>query len=503
MYPLKEITLQLFLYDLREGLGQTSESIDFNRYYFWRRFHHDLEKPYNKLTAENLEKLEKYATKENPEIDIVSLDYQEGEQPLMGIEYVLAASQLGDSYSLIIDAYDSEYQKTSLTQLKTYIQERIINSPSSLGQTWLLWGQLDSKYSPDKVNEIAKDSYTEIAAKALPWKKDNQLSFPANQLLGGYLFEIAQLVSVQNWEKLLKFIDNEKPEKLRTYPVLDDKYKSLLAADIEGSLGESHYLIWLLPAESDLTAIQEDIKQIQTHFHRLLSYRHKIIWAYSQSRILKRRLKDNYQTIQKSVLTIRQQRKQPEDLQEALEETLEILGNYAIDLSQLHSQLRTITINLANYRQRLKEFSKVDPNCELTTLAEFSKLAATKYERQVKTDYESLSPGMILLENLIKTIEGIVEINQAKREDRLERAIAAASIGVGTASAAASSIANYSEGILTEIASFVPLRNKTEAPTIHPVSTASFAFIASCLIGAFWGVLTWWLLNRRPKNTKG
>ncbi|AMW29285.1 MULTISPECIES: hypothetical protein [Limnospira] len=490
MYPLKEITLQLFLYDLREGLGQTSESIDFNRYYFWRRFHHDLEKPYSKLTAENLDKLEKYATKENPEIDIVSLDYQEGEQPLMGIEYVLAASQLGDSYSLIIDAYDSEYQKTSLKQLKTYIQERIINSPSSLGQTWLLWGQLDRKYSPEKVNEIAEKSYKEIA--------NNQLSFPANQLLGGYLFEISQFVSVKNWENLLILIDNEKPEDLRNYPRLNDEHKSLLKKDIQNSLGECHYLIWLLPAECDLTAIQEEIKQIQTHFHRLLSYRHKIIWAYSQSRILKRRLKKNYQTIQKSVLTIRQQRKQPEDLQEALEETLEILGNYAIDLSQLHSQLRTITINLANYRQRLKEFAKVDPNCELTTLAEFSKLAATKYERQVKTDYESLSPGMILLENLIKTIEGIVEINQAKREDRLERAIAAASIGVGTASAAASSIANYSEGILTEIASFVLLRNKTEAPTIHPVSTASLTFVISCVIGLILGWLTWWRLNSRP-----
>ncbi|MFO7092417.1 hypothetical protein B9R42_25800, partial [Arthrospira platensis PCC 7345] len=112
--------------------------------------------------------------------------------------------------------------------------------------------------------------------------------------------------------------------------------------------------------------------------------------------------------------------------------------------------------------------------------------------------YESLSPGMILLENLIKTIEGIVEINQAKREDRLERAIAAASIGVGTASAAASSIANYSEGILTEIASFVLLRNKTEAPTIHPVSTASLTFVISCVIGLILGWLTWWRLNSRP-----
>lgn len=168
-----------------------------------------------------------------------------------------------------------------------------------------------------------------------------------------------------------------------------------------------------------------------------------------------------------------------------------------IDLSQLHSQLRTITINLANYQQRLKEFSKVDPNCQLTTLAEFSQFAAKKYERQVKTDYESLSPGMILLENLIKTIEGIVEINQAKREDRLERAIAAASIGVGTASAAASSIANYSEGILT---GFIPTENNAAPPTLHPGLTASFAFIASCLIGVIFGGLTWWRLNSRANS---
>ncbi|KKD38687.1 hypothetical protein VB834_03185 [Limnoraphis robusta Tam1] len=498
MYPLKEITLQLFLYDLQEGLGQTSESIDFNRYYFWRRFHPDLQKPYTQLTAENHQKLQKYANRENPEIDIVSLDYQTGEQPLIGIEYVLAASQLGDNYSLIIDAYDSEYQKTSLTQLKQYIQERISNTPSTLGQTWLLWGKLNGEYSPEQVHQtIAKDSYTEIAYQPLPWKKDHQLSFPANQLLGGYLFEISKLVSLQSWEDLLGLIDNEKPENLRKYPPLNDENKFRLEKSIQDSLGESHYLIWLLPAESDLTAIQDEIRQIQTHFHRLLSYRHKIIWAYSQSRILKRRLKDNYQTIQKSVLTIRQKRKQPEDLQAALEETLEILGNYAIDLSQLHSQLRTITINLANYQQRLKELTKVDPNCQLISLAEFSQLAAKKYQRQVKTDYESLSPGMILLENLITTIEGIVEINQAKREDRLERAIAAASIGVGTASAAASSIANYSEGILT---GFLPTENNAAPPTLHPGLTASFVFIASCLIGIIFGGLTWWRLNSRANS---
>ncbi|AMW29844.1 hypothetical protein [Arthrospira platensis] len=157
-----------------------------------------------------------------------------------------------------------------------------------------------------------------------------------------------------DWENLLILIDNEKPEDLRNYPWLNDEHKSLLTKDIQNSLGECHYLIWLLPAECDLKAVQDKIREIQTHFHRLLSYRHKIIWAYSQSRILKRRLKDNYQTIQKSVLTIRQQRKDPEDLQKALEDTLEILGNYAINLSKLHSQLRTITINLTNYRQRLK-----------------------------------------------------------------------------------------------------------------------------------------------------
>ncbi len=116
-----------------------------------------------------------------------------------------------------------------------------------------------------------------------------------------------------------------------------------------------------------------------------------------------------------------------------------------------------------------------------------------------QTIYESLSPGMTLLENLITTISGIVEINQAKREKRIERAIAAAGIGVGTASAAASSIANYAERIVMEIAPNEPTEtdpNISPIPaTVNPGIPAAFAFVISCLIGLAFGGLTWWRLN--------
>ncbi len=320
-----------------------------------------------------------------------------------------------------------------------------------------MWGQLDRTYTD--IEQLAKDCYLAIAEnadKSLDWEAVAQKQ---NQLLDGYLFEISLGVP----------------------------------------LGKSHYLIWLLPPQPALTELKNKISDIQTNFHRLFCYRHKIIWAYGQSRILKRRLKENYQTIQDSVLTIRQKNKDPEQLQETLEKTLEILGTYATDLNQLHSQLRTITINLANYQERLAKFKEIDPNCQLPTLAEFAQFAGKKYQRQVESDYESLSPGMTLLENLITTISGTVEINQAKREKRIERAIAAAGIGVGTASAAASSIANYAERIVIEIAPNEPTEtdpNISPIPaTIHPGIPAAFAFIISCLIGLAFGGLTWWGLN--------
>ena len=425
MPPIQEITLQLFIYDLQEGLGQTEENVQFNRYYFWRRLKPDFQKPYNNLTDDNKTKLKTYASKEDSEKDVVGLGAQDGTDTISGIEYALAASQLGDTYSLVVDTYVSDTQTLPLTKLKEYIEQQVSNTPATLGQSWLLWAQLDGQYSPDKISQtIAKDCYTEIASKPRSWEKDGKLNFPAARLLDGQLFEISQTLQLSDWENLIRFIDSEQPPHLQNYPPLDTKSKSLLNELIaQSAIGETHYLIWLLPQKPTLEEVKPKIRDIQTHFHRLFCYRHKIIWAYAQSRILKRRLKANYQTIQKSVLTIRQQGKNPAQLQATLEETLEILGNYAIDLSQLHSQLRTITINLENYQERLGKFAEVDPSCQLSSFAKFGQLAEKKYQRQVESAYDSLSPGMTLLENLITTISGIVEINQAKREKRIERAL--------------------------------------------------------------------------------
>ena len=35
-------TIDLFLYDLREGFGDNDQQIQNSRYYFWRKIYHDL-----------------------------------------------------------------------------------------------------------------------------------------------------------------------------------------------------------------------------------------------------------------------------------------------------------------------------------------------------------------------------------------------------------------------------------------------------------------------------
>lgn len=51
---------------------------------------------------------------------------------------------------------------------------------------------------------------------------------------------------------------------------------------------------------------------------------------------------------------------------------------------------------------------------ELKFLGNLSYFAEEKYVTQVEADNTSLSAGLRLLENAIKTVEGIIEIERAK-----------------------------------------------------------------------------------------
>ncbi len=88
-----------------------------------------------------------------------------------------------------------------------------------------------------------------------------------------------------------------------------------------------------------------------------------------------------------------------------------------VNLNYLEMQLPTIEVNQRNYQERLdcitKEANKFGET-DLRFLAKFNQLAKQKYQIQIQEDHASLSPGLRVLENTIKKLRGIVEIEQAQ-----------------------------------------------------------------------------------------
>jgi hypothetical protein len=133
---------------------------------------------------------------------------------------------------------------------------------------------------------------------------------------------------------------------------------------------------------------------------------------------------------------LREQANQPslplQQLQQDLAQTLFDQMKYAEDLTALEVQGQTLQVNLGNYNKRIKTIAKLDPNSQLEFLHIFSTHATEKYQPQLESDFLSLQPGLRLPENTIRTIAGISQLEQSKRDRRLNQTIAIAGIGLAT-----------------------------------------------------------------------
>jgi hypothetical protein len=117
-----------------------------------------------------------------------------------------------------------------------------------------------------------------------------------------------------------------------------------------------------------------------------------------------------------------------------------------------------------------------------------------------------LLPGIAILENLLNTIRGIVEIEQAERDHRIEtqntnfqNAVAVVGVGVGTASVIASAVSPFVESI-TQLPS--KDANNRPLPT-NAWLNFGIAFSISIAIGALLGWFTLvWLQSRRKHSNK-
>jgi hypothetical protein len=405
IYP----NVDLYLYDLREGLREDSEQVALNRKKFWQKIYANLDD----------KQLNDFATAESNYDEFVQLlpnvteDFEKS--PYAGFLY---PTQLKiDTYALQVDcsikdagnngqkSYTSE--PISIFQLMAdEINSRIDNQHGALGETWLIWGQLPKIHKDPE--EIAKECYQELSQNGT-WDVDFQ---GQGKLSGATLFEL--------WQTQRK----------------SDKDKN-----------GYHLLILLFPSKDSIESITECIKAIHEDLIHLFSFRNKIVWVSNYSNNLKVELKKKFKEVQKMIdafkqmnMQLKSQQNNLSQLQEYLTQSLVILSEYTNLLSLLNSQSLTIRVNLLNYQNRLEKIKQKNSNSDIDFLMKFANEFAAKNQTQIEMDYANLSHGLTLIENLISTIKGTVEIYQANRDRSLNNTIAIAGIGLATSQIASSVI---------------------------------------------------------------
>ena len=273
------------------------------------------------------------------------------------------------------------------------------SNQGTIGQTWLISVQIaDSNQDP---KQLAKECYDKLTINS-NWNPEFK---EQGRLLGARLFQYWH--SPTNWNQEWKEFSQEN----------------------------YHIVFCLFPAGKNIAEIRQKVEDIYLDLTRLFSYRHKIIWAYWQSRRLKDKLKQQSGEIRGLVDKVRDYSRQVrsqelnlQELQVTLTQSFPTLSDYAVHLNELESLSSTIKLNLDNYKGKLQKIER-DTNSYLKLFADFSDFAGEKYLQQVETDCTRFSPGLTLLENLIRTIGSVSEIEQTKSNRVLNTTLTAAAIG--------------------------------------------------------------------------
>ncbi len=462
--------LDLFIYDLREGLGQTEEDISKNRRQFWQKIYPKLD------DAKLAEIMSGLAEKEQSDRDFVRLLKPSLQKFKPGIQGYYYAALINDFYALQIDCYFEETGQNRLIKkfdafatLKSAVESQfgkhlfhqsLDTNQGTLGQTNFLWGQLDRpNLLPKDIKEAAEIGYKNYTKNG-NWQRDR--TDELGQFLGGTLFEVWK--SPPGWEKPSDFPQG------------------------------NHIVMLLFPAEVDVKSqeIQDKIALVYFHFLYLFGYRSKIIWAYHQSRQPASQLKEYFQEIDDLIKQVGAlgDRLNPNDtdlekLSNTLRRTLTILSDYAVKLSELELQNRTLQTNLGNYRKRLEKLKQLDTQSNLKLWDNFADFAQQKYQEQIEVDIANRQPGLTLLENLIRTIEGTIDIYKTAGERRLNLTVASVGTGLAASSVVIGAIA-------------------TKPPPNKPLffNKPHLSLIAiSLACGIAIGLLTWWVL-KSVRSTK-
>lgn len=381
-------TIDLFTYKLKNALNLSSDEIREQKQEFFAQFPPEVQVNINDPKTET--EYKPLFIDPDPKSSFPNyFDLKTNNPTLEGYCYPVV---LNDVYGVQIDCSVNnltEPQSTeSLAEIKTEIEAIAQSDSLTIGKTWLISGWL-AEEDLANAEAIAQACYQSAFDGDLDdWKKD---LYAQSSFLTGKLFELWQTQASSS----------------------------------------IHIVILLLPNQEQA----KKAASFNTDWMGLFYYRHKITWAYEQSRLIKSALINHYRKVEENSRIIKQNKygdKNPTSTENLLNNIQDILNQYTIDLLNLAFQKQIIEINFINYQKRI-ELIQQKAQEELNYLNLFSDLTKDKYLTQIDKDTENMQLAIRLLEDNLKAMSSRIELEKGERERTFQALVTI--IGTGMAGA--------------------------------------------------------------------
>lgn len=453
---VSEATVSLYTFNLRNNLAQGNEKILENADSLWHKIQEVIES-INISDLENLpELIAEYEKNNRRSKDGRLTQYDlifETEYNKINLGVRINPLKIHDTnvVDLTLAYLLQEVQLSDLGRLKlgTYLLPQNINA--SLGQSVVFFAKPLAEFE----DEESLESFAEACAKAL--------------------------ISEAKFQELEIYCQNKG--SLLGSPIFE--YNN----DADTSKEQCHILIWLNtnPQITDSDKLEKSYYPLI----ELLLCRSKIVYARSEAIWCNQQARDIYTNLESKVSGFKcipneQISSCLNDFQGWLKIMPDTSFRYAHYIRDLEIHRTTIRTNITNYKLHLEDINELYNN-DSQLFLEFVKVARSTYIRQITTDLAYLVPGQKLFENMVETIRGIVDIEEAKRDRSLERTIQEVGIALGGGAIVS--------GVVTQhIKEPVKLPDSKYPP--HPITTSLiWSFIATIVF--YCGAKLYWSLKRR------
>jgi len=318
------------------------------------------------------------------------------------------------------------------------------NIQPSLGETLWIYGEVDSHEDCDK---IAKTFATALVAGTnLNAERKNQGDF-----FGNPIFEYQVNDSNE---------PNNPAKQCQIFIEINNTQSSI------PQFSENYY-DWLL--------------KLLCSYHKIRYIYHLARQRYSEARAIYSYLNNKIQEFNNLV---NNSQTKLSDFKKLLSEIPQKSLDYTRCLQDVQTHHTAITTNITNYRTCLNKLTAIGNGNSPQSWQDFINKDCKKWQEQIQTDINYLAPGQELFGQLVDTIRGIVETQQADRDRSLEHTVQILGIGFGGGAIASDVITTHIDKINQPI------------PFISPHNPPN-PFYASLLLSIvatfFFTALGWWI----------